>query len=181
MPSERCADTKKRSFPFKDNLAGDGRGKLRFLLGDHAPSTRRIDIDTQNAKLPAELAALVGTSFRAQTGYGSDITVNLHLNIRATDEIVGIRRVLNIANLFCFVDDFAVPGDPGYGFDDYGPGKRLDLEYLRQGKLRDLIVFFPSVPSHEETGAKRGCVIATANGEIAKILEHCIMLRRWSN
>ena len=26
------------------------------------------------------------------------------------------------------IDDFEVPGDPGYGFDDYGPGKRLALD-----------------------------------------------------
>jgi len=28
------------------------------------------------------------------------------------------------------VDDFKVPDDPGYGYDDYGEGKTLSLEYL---------------------------------------------------
>ncbi len=32
------------------------------------------------------------------------------------------------------IDDFEVPDDPGYGFDDYGPGKRLCLAYLQQAK-----------------------------------------------
>jgi len=28
------------------------------------------------------------------------------------------------------IDDFEIPNDPGYGFDDYGPGKRLSLRDL---------------------------------------------------
>ena len=35
------------------------------------------------------------------------------------------------------IDDFCVPGDDGYEFDDYGPGRRLDVEYLEPGSLRD--------------------------------------------
>jgi hypothetical protein len=77
------------------------------------------------------------------------------------------------------VDDFAVPDDPGYGFDDYGPGKRLTLDYLLQGDLAALSVYFPSVPSHLESGARRGCVVATANAEIAAILDKITLLRRW--
>ena len=51
------------------------------------------------------------------------------------------------------IDDFEVPGDPGYGFDAYGstvvgPGLVPD-EY-------GLLVFVPSVPSTAETGARRG-------------------------
>lgn len=29
------------------------------------------------------------------------------------------------------IDDFEVPGDAGYGFDDHGPGRALTLEYIR--------------------------------------------------
>src|SRR5262249_42296175 len=29
------------------------------------------------------------------------------------------------------IDDFQVPSDAGYGFDDYGPGKALVLSYIR--------------------------------------------------
>ncbi len=60
------------------------------------------------------------------------------------------------------IDDFAVPGDAGYGFDDYGPGKRLDLSYLAPFRARLAAIMFPATPSDEETGAKRGlCVLAT--------------------
>ena len=34
------------------------------------------------------------------------------------------------------IDDFMVPDDPGYAFDDYGPGKRLDLDYVKRSGSR---------------------------------------------
>lgn len=56
------------------------------------------------------------------------------------------------------VDDFEVPGDAGYGFDDYGPGKRLTADYLGTGSQR-WSRFYPTVPSAEETGGRRGCIV----------------------
>lgn len=55
------------------------------------------------------------------------------------------------------IDDFEVPGDAGYGFDDYGPGKRLTAEYLPD--LSGWTVAYPSAASRDETGVRRGCVI----------------------
>jgi hypothetical protein len=57
------------------------------------------------------------------------------------------------------IDDFAVPGDTGYGFDDYGPGRSLCIEYLADLLGSHVDVFFPSAPSSDETGARRGCVV----------------------
>ncbi len=58
------------------------------------------------------------------------------------------------------VDDFQVPGDDGYGYDDYGASKELTLDYLAPSiKTYGLSCFFPKLPSSEETGAKRGCVV----------------------
>jgi hypothetical protein len=58
------------------------------------------------------------------------------------------------------IDDFEVPGDPGYAFDDYGAGKALTSEYIsgmiERFKLR---AYYPTKPSTCETGAKRGCVV----------------------
>lgn len=57
------------------------------------------------------------------------------------------------------VDDFAVPGDPGYGYDRYGD-TALDLTLLAPVLRRcGLRAFFPTLPSREETGARRGCVV----------------------
>jgi hypothetical protein len=89
--------------------------------------------------------------------------------------------VTHFAKSVLLIDDFAVPDDPGYGFDDYGPDKRLTLEYLLQGNLRHLAVYFPSAPSHQETGARRGCVVATANAELTAVLDQIPLLRRWNS
>jgi hypothetical protein len=58
------------------------------------------------------------------------------------------------------IDDFAVPGEPRYGFDDYGPGKVLRIEYLLHFVEAGLSYFFPSLPADRETGKQRGCVVA---------------------
>jgi len=61
------------------------------------------------------------------------------------------------------VDDFCVPGT-AYGYDDYGPGQILNLEYLKPLKRLDLAAFMPAVGPESETGAKRGCVILCRRG-----------------
>jgi predicted O-methyltransferase YrrM len=55
------------------------------------------------------------------------------------------------------IDDFEVPGDPGYTFDDYGPGKRLCVDYLPATEGWRL--FFPALPAAQETGGRRGAAI----------------------
>lgn len=57
------------------------------------------------------------------------------------------------------VDDFKVSGDAGYEYDDYGAGKILELECFPELKDMNLDCFFPSLPSAEESGLRRGCVV----------------------
>ncbi|MEO7634187.1 MAG: hypothetical protein ABIS38_00895 [Sphingomicrobium sp.] len=58
------------------------------------------------------------------------------------------------------IDDFEVPGDPGYGFDDYGDGKALNAAYISGIAERfKLQIYYPTTPSASETGALRGCVV----------------------
>ena len=58
------------------------------------------------------------------------------------------------------IDDFEVPGDRGYAFDDYGAGKALNAEYISAAAERfKLRAYYPTTPSASETGAKRGCVV----------------------
>lgn len=85
----------------------------------------------------------------------------------------------NFPKAVLLIDDFAVPDDQGYGFDDYGPGKRLDLSYLLSGQFPPVSVYFPSTPSARENGARRGCVIVTADAGLAAILDTIPLLRRW--
>lgn len=58
------------------------------------------------------------------------------------------------------IDDFAVPDEPQYGYDDYGPGKALVADYIAPAVQRfGLGVYYPSLPASEETGSRRGCVV----------------------
>jgi hypothetical protein len=58
------------------------------------------------------------------------------------------------------IDDFEVPDEPGYGYDDYGVGKALTLDFIRPAiEKHRLAVRFPLASAREEGGARRGCVI----------------------
>ncbi len=96
-----------------------------------------------------------------------------HLPLREEFEII-----LEAApNSVIVIDDFQVPDDPGYQYDDYGPGKALTLEYLSTLLPRRFFIFFPESPSAQETGAKRGCIVVTPSEAIAKTLRSAVSLR----
>lgn len=57
------------------------------------------------------------------------------------------------------IDDFAVPGDEGYGFDDYGPDRRLVPDLLAGIDGTRTRLFFPTLPAAQETGPRRGCAV----------------------
>jgi hypothetical protein len=58
------------------------------------------------------------------------------------------------------IDDFQVHFDVGYGYDDLGPGYALTSSYIGPTvAAHELDVFYPSTPSSEESGARRGCAI----------------------
>jgi hypothetical protein len=69
------------------------------------------------------------------------------------------------------VDDFKVPDDPGYGYDQYREVS-LELDYLRLDRLAPIRVFWPSARSESETGARRGCAVLVPIGPlVAKVSE----------
>jgi hypothetical protein len=58
------------------------------------------------------------------------------------------------------VDDFKVPHDAAYGFDDYGPGRAFTPDYIAAAVASfGLLAFYPALPAAEETGSKQGCVV----------------------
>jgi hypothetical protein len=76
------------------------------------------------------------------------------------------------------VDDFKVPGDPGYGYDDYGPGKALTEDYTAKCVARHgLATYYPRPPSENETGARRGCVVFARSAEMRAVLDGVTLLR----
>jgi len=77
------------------------------------------------------------------------------------------------------VDDFQIPGDQGYGYDDYGPGRALIASYVAPAMERfGLAAFYPTLPSSEESGARRGCVVLASREHLAGALEATSLLRQ---
>jgi hypothetical protein len=75
------------------------------------------------------------------------------------------------------IDDFQVPFDGGYEYDDYGPGKALVLGYIASAvSAHRLHAFYPSTPSADESGARRGCVVLTKHPDLIATLSSLPLL-----
>jgi hypothetical protein len=77
------------------------------------------------------------------------------------------------------VDDFRVPGDDGYHFDSYGRGRALSMEdFGSEFAKNGLAAFFPTSPSTDETGYRRGYVVLAPRGTLADTVDGIDGLRR---
>ena len=77
----------------------------------------------------------------------------------------------NWKDFVIIVDDFKVPGDEGYLYDDYGQEKSLTMSvFEKEFADNGLSCFFPSLDSIDETGAKRGCTVLCKNGKMSEVL-----------
>jgi len=69
------------------------------------------------------------------------------------------------------IDDFQVPDDKAYRYDDYGGADALTPAYIEPSiRTHDLQAYYPSVPAAQETGMRRGCVV------LAKQAVHAVAL-----
>jgi hypothetical protein len=87
----------------------------------------------------------------------------------------------NVPNAVVMIDDFQVPGDAGYGFDDYGETGRLTLDYLAPLAGHDFTIFYPSIPSSEESGMKRGSVVLAIGPRVVEAIGSVGSLRRYGH
>jgi len=76
-------------------------------------------------------------------------------------------------------DDFRVPTDSGFAYDDYGKGKCLSVSDLHEAVTAKSSMFFPNYASAHETGARRGCVVL-AQGDLAHDILRVPMLAKLS-
>lgn len=79
--------------------------------------------------------------------------------------------IANFDSFLVVIDDFKVPGDSGYGFDDYGSSKALTAEYLRGVGDGTLPVYYPRLPASKETGARRGWAVIGRGPTVISALE----------
>ena len=77
------------------------------------------------------------------------------------------------------IDDFMVPNDDGYRYDNYRKNVALSLKLISKSiRKYGLIPFFPSFSAAEETGYKRGCVVLTKTGILEKQISQLNSLTR---
>ncbi|WP_009959368.1 hypothetical protein [Verrucomicrobium spinosum] len=79
------------------------------------------------------------------------------------------------------IDDFEVPDDPSYSYDNYGEGRALNVLYLRGTPFSQRPWFFPSLAGHSETGAKRGTIVMATSERLMEGLRKCKTLREWNS
>jgi hypothetical protein len=92
-----------------------------------------------------------------------------------------------LANIFSsfpqaivLIDDFQVPDDDGYGYDDFGGGKVLSRSYTAPLMSKfQLAEFYPAAPSATESGFRRGCVVLVHDPNIVESLSRIPLLRKW--
>lgn len=93
-----------------------------------------------------------------------DVSVFAYLDAHFGDDLPLWGEVRTICERWpqsvVMIDDFSIPGDPGYGYDDYGAGRSLTMDNLPGNVHLTHDVFWPSATSEQETGARRGsCVL----------------------
>jgi hypothetical protein len=82
-----------------------------------------------------------------------------HARLPTRNELEAVFK--HFDNNIIIIDDFEVPDDPGYGFDDYGIGKRLSVDYLRT-VAGDVAIWFSSPrPGPRRRRAPGGAVVSS--------------------
>lgn len=90
-------------------------------------------------------------------------TTLFYLDAHWHEDLPLVEEIRIIANAWrravVMIDDFRVPGDPGYRYDDYGPERILSAECLPREVLDGWGELYPAAPSDRETGSRRGSVV----------------------
>jgi predicted O-methyltransferase YrrM len=125
-------------------------------------SLRNFTFATKWLRAHTQITVTLGDSrsfLREQSGVEETVFVYLDAH---WEEDLPLREELEIigggwTRAVVMIDDFQVPGDDGYTYDDYGPSKALVESYLPG--MPGWTLLYPSAPSAAETGARRGCCV----------------------
>ncbi len=136
-----------------------GAKDITLIRGESSAVIHSIAVDSKWNRDPA--------FFYLDAHWGETLPLPAEL-----EEIAGGWR-----NYAVLIDDFRVPDDPGYAYDNYGEGKALAPAILASLADRSLSIFWPAAPSNSETGARRGCVVIGTTGPVDEGLRSIAGLR----
>ena len=122
---------------------------------------------------------IAGTAAR-YTGHPLLFYLDAHWgeDLPLSDELAII--LSSLSHAIVLIDDFQVPGDEGYGYDDYGAGKALSRGYIAPHVSKfQLAEFYPTTSSAAESGLGRGCVVLAHDQGLIASLSRISLLRKW--
>lgn len=168
-----------RRHPFRLIVeTGTFRGTTTRYFAEHAPRVITVEVVPrlyEFARLSLRnlpnVELVCGDSRHALGRLAKDTRLTsaatiFYLDAHATDDLPLADELRIIADAWSealvMVDDFAVPGDTGYGFDDYGPTRRLTEALLPCEHMPGWEIFYPKAESSQETGARRGTLVAAS-------------------
>jgi hypothetical protein len=134
---------------------GFARARLR-----HCGNVVMLKCDSRDG-----LLRILGNELRDRLNETTFFYLDAHWNayLPLADELDIIFNRANRA--IVMIDDFEVPGDGGYGYDDYGEACVLSGSYIESHILKfGLAALYPKATSGQESGARRGCVILCKDG-----------------
>jgi hypothetical protein len=106
-------------------------------------------LDSRRFIRELELPRRARTFFYLDAHWGQDLPLREELELIIT----------KFDNFVIMIDDFEVLDDPGYGFDDYGPGKSLTLRDFPLHQDSRFACYMPTRPSARESGLRRGAIV----------------------
>lgn len=120
-------------------------------------------------RLPALLDTALPTLFYLDAHWGDYLPLAKELNL----------AFARFSLAYAVIDDFEVPYDAGYAFDDFGKAGAISVTYLEREVEGPLFVFLPTVHSSQETGQRRGSAVVARNPECANELFKIGGIRSW--
>jgi hypothetical protein len=118
-----------------------------------------FNLDSRNFIRDLKISRQAKTFFYLDAHWGADLPLREELNL----------IIQKFDNFVVMIDDFEVPNDPEYKFDDYGPGKRLSLRDFPLHQDNGIACYFPARPSCQESGLRRGAIVLASLGLKGKL------------
>ena len=144
----------------ESNPRNFGFAKARLI----GRSNCNLHLGSSHQLLPSLLAGVIDTSL--PVFFYLDAHWNQYLPLR--DEIKTISELC--PHFIALIDDFEVPSEPEYSWDDYGVNGALNYAYIKDLiKRYSLIARYPSTPASMDTGSRRGSILLASPSMIDRV------------
>jgi predicted O-methyltransferase YrrM len=129
----------------------------------------------------ADSRTMLTTLFKGPLRRFSGRTLFVYLDAHSNDNLPLAEELETVFHhcpaAVVMIDDFCVPSDAGYRYDDYGPDKALTASYVAPVvAAHGLCAYYPSTPSVCEGGARRGCIVLAKDAIHRPILASLCLL-----